>query len=430
MPRSAHRATCLALLLAALALAAASGAAATDPARDTGDAPQEEGVDLGLPEDDEAGKLDFDYGPVASWLGAPFDRVLGPYDALRDYLREEWKFDYVWYYSPVFQAGSQGHHDTTAHHEISFIGDWTVLENEKWGKSGVRWWYLHQYTYGKTSTSEFGRAAGSSTFTNGGPGDSGSTDVLGLLWYEHWLIDESLVLVAGKLDARQLISRLRYVGDDRQDFMNHSFFNKVVQPVFAVPALGLFASYETDQMWVSLLMKDGDGHEKGIDFKSVDNGNFQYAGEMGFITQPQSLGEGRYRFSVFLNDKTQGFERSGWGAALAFDQDLDDRYSLFLRVSRSEDQERTLKTIASTGLIVRGVGPWAQDTIGLGVSWGDPSKSDPRNERDQYSLEAFWNMRITQRIQFTPDLQFLIRPSRDRGKDFVAVGGGRVYIQF
>jgi carbohydrate-selective porin OprB len=281
------------------------------------------------------------------------------------------------------------------------------------------------------STSEFAAGAGSSTATNGGPADdSESTDVLGLLWYEHWLFDKSLVLVAGKLDARQLISRLRYVGDDRQDFMNHSFFNKVVQPIFAVPSLGVFASYETDNMWISGIAKDGDADEKGIDFDSVDNGNFQYGGELGFITHPAGLGEGRYRFSVFYNSETNGFTRDGWGVVASFDQDLTDRYSLFLRVSRSENQKRALKTIASTGLIVRGVGPWSQDTIGFGFSWGDPSDANPLFTRDQYSLEAFWNMRITRRIELTPDFQLLIDPSRDRGDDVVAVGGVRLYMRF
>ncbi len=67
--------------------------------------------------------------------------------------------------------------------------------------------------------------------------------------------------------------------------------------------------------------------------------------------------------------------------------------------------------------------------------WGDPSEShvdgDPSNSRldDEYGAELFWRAQLTDRAQFTTDLQ-LRNPSNDDSDDLEAVLGFRLALFF
>lgn len=407
-------------------LVAAPVAATTAPGPDSDAGPE---ARRELPHDTEAGKLDVYHGPVASRLGAPMDTVLAPWDGVRDELRERLGLDYLVSYSPIVQVGSWHDEDFTAHQEVDFIGQWTLVENDRLGVGGLRWWWLYIQTLSGANVTQFSRAAGSSWATNGGgtPGSgSESIEALGLLWYEHLLFDERLRVVVGKLDARQLFSRLNHVGDDRQDFFAEPLSNRPVQPAFARAGVGVFASWSSEHAWVSAMWKDAAADNRDVDFGSIGEGRYDYAAEVGFSPEVPRLGSGRYRFTAFYAAETDSAPW-GWGFALSFDQDVSEQVGLFVRFSRSERQHRALQTILIAGVTIQGVAQWPQDTIGVGLVWGDPSDVDPANTRDQYGLEVFWNMRITRRLELSPDLQLLLDPSRG-GSDFRAVAGLRLRI--
>jgi carbohydrate-selective porin OprB len=65
------------------------------------------------------------------------------------------------------------------------------------------------------------------------------------------------------------------------------------------------------------------------------------------------------------------------------------------------------------------------DLIGLAFSWGEPDGG--QNKDDQFGLEAFWRLRIIDRVELSPILQYVIKPANS-GTDTRLGGGLRLRI--
>ena len=86
-----------------------------------------------------------------------------------------------------------------------------------------------------------------------------------------------------------------------------------------------------------------------------------------------------------------------------------------------------MKTLVAAGGVWLAPLGYSRDVLGLGVSWVDPSSEDPDNDRQQWLVETWWRLQLTQRVELTPSLQLVINPSRG-GSDFRTVGGLRLRV--
>ena len=96
----------------------------------------------------------------------------------------------------------------------------------------------------------------------------------------------------------------------------------------------------------------------------------------------------------------------------------------FVRAGYAKDAGTPLdRTISvGTGYDARG----GRDLAGLGVSWGRA----PDNSRDQYTLEAFYRLDITDFLQLTPQIQYVVDPANDPATDDILVVGARLRVFF
>lgn len=101
-----------------------------------------------------------------------------------------------------------------------------------------------------------------------------------------------------------------------------------------------------------------------------------------------------------------------------------DKWRPFLRAGYAKDAGTALgRTISvGTGYDARG----GNDLAGLGVSWGRA----PDNSRDQYTLEAFYRLGITDFLQLTPQIQYVVNPANDSATDDILVLGARLRVFF
>ena len=67
------------------------------------------------------------------------------------------------------------------------------------------------------------------------------------------------------------------------------------------------------------------------------------------------------------------------------------------------------------------------DSIGLGLSWGEPFGEDAR---DQFGIEAYYRVQLTNEIAVTPDVQYIINPARNIEVDSLWVFSLRVRTDF
>ena len=128
-----------------------------------------------------------------------------------------------------------------------------------------------------------------------------------------------------------------------------------------------------------------------------------------FTPEIPGVGAGTYRFTGFWRDETEAAPAAaGW--ALSFEQDLGERAGLFLRYAGVDEEECDLQQVLGTGVVLRRPFGRARDWIGFAFMWGDVSDE---SRSDEYALETYWRIQLTERLEFTPDLQIHVHPDAE-----------------
>jgi carbohydrate-selective porin OprB len=88
-----------------------------------------------------------------------------------------------------------------------------------------------------------------------------------------------------------------------------------------------------------------------------------------------------------------------------------------------DEEECDLQQVLGTGVVLRRPFGRARDWIGFAFMWGDVS-DDSRS--DEYALETYWRIHLTERLELTPDLQIHVHP--DRGDGVSLMDGLRIAL--
>ena len=85
-----------------------------------------------------------------------------------------------------------------------------------------------------------------------------------------------------------------------------------------------------------------------------------------------------------------------------------------------------MKKSASAGF---GFTPAAgSNLLGIGVNWGEPSESFGTTLDDQYAVEAFYRLQLSDETALTTDVQLLLDPALNPEADSIWVLGLRLRI--
>jgi porin len=124
-----------------------------------------------------------------------------------------------------------------------------------------------------------------------------------------------------------------------------------------------------------------------------------------------------------IDERTEAGVEDGYGAAFTA-SGRRDKWRPFLRFGYAKDAGAVLERAVSigTGYDARG----GKDLAGLGVSWGRA----PDNSRDQYTAEAFYRYDMTDFLQLTPEIQYVVNPANDPATDDILVLGFRLRAFF
>jgi hypothetical protein len=380
-----------------------------------------------LADPDITGKLegaaDFRSRPAHALLGrGAADRLLGPYDRLREHTRQELGLDYFAYYSTLFQQGSENVDDArSVVTQLHAVALWDVVEHPVLGKGSLGLYFVDVRQFLGKSASALSEHCDTSLGVNDGDVEEPFT-ALKDFWWEQRLLDERLSVLAGQIELQGLMNANTYADDDTFSFL--------AQPVATNPAtvivpagLGAFAqAVPSDRWYLSLAFVDAAANGEYPDFETFANGEYLYAGELGLTPEIPGVGAGTYRLTGFWRDETAAAPAAaGW--ALSFEQDLGERAGLFLRYAAVDEEECDLEQVLGTGVVLRRPFGRDRDWIGFAFMWGDVTDDSLRNE---YALETYWRVRLTERLEFTPDLQIHVHP--ERGDGVSLVGGLRLRI--
>jgi len=99
----------------------------------------------------------------------------------------------------------------------------------------------------------------------------------------------------------------------------------------------------------------------------------------------------------------------------------------FSRFGTGDGKRTAVQQSLVAGLVFKQAFGFNNDGLGLGFIWNDPSDG---TRRDDYGMESFWRLQLTENIQLTPDVQLYFDPSTGSNGNMEASFGLRVGMYF
>jgi porin len=136
------------------------------------------------------------------------------------------------------------------------------------------------------------------------------------------------------------------------------------------------------------------------------------------------MGQGNYRLMLYYRDQEDANE-TGW--SLSADQNLSDRYGVFLRYGGNDEGINAIRQLLAGGFSFLQPFDRPNDQAGIGVSWTHPAESD---FRDEYATEAYYRLQVTEGFELSGSIQLIFDPAANEDHDTVAVFGLRARLLY
>jgi porin len=203
-------------------------------------------------------------------------------------------------------------------------------------------------------------------------------------------------------------------------YLNEAYY---VNPAMAYPNQGLGISVKAivyKNIYVAGGLHDANGQPNN-GFSYVFKSFFQTQEyhkwiEIGLI-EKMSLrpGEGIHLTYWHQDARQEAATSASWGLSLTASTHFGGRYNPFIRAAFSRGNAALLSHLLMIGMCVNVYG---HDYLGLGINWSGPSD---RSQSNQYGIEIFYSIQLTQHFNLTPDIQWTFNPSFNPDKNSVGV---------
>lgn len=177
------------------------------------------------------------------------------------------------------------------------------------------------------------------------------------------------------------------------------------------------------------------------DFEGMFNRPFAIA-ELG-VERPYYGLMGNYRVYAWVNEERHvdladpsRDNLSNKGIGVSLDQQVTNDVTLFARIGIQDEDVSQFDRSFSLGLQAVG-NPWKRSKDVLGIAYGNTRPSDKFKELspdvnfgDEHYMEAYYNFWVSENVTVSPDIQYVVNPGGDRGKDDVFIYGVRGHFAF
>ena len=354
-----------------------------------------------------------------SWL----DRSLEPYFRWKRSLSANIGFAFGSDYTAIYSvATSSRGEDQAAGGMWRFFGSWALLGSEDGAAEGsLVYKFENRHRIGTAiAPIELGSEIGSVLPTTVAFSDAGWL-ITNLYWQQRFL-GGRVSLVAGQVDPTDYVDVYALVSPWTA-FTNFAFST---DPSIAIPDQGLGAALgiaPTDHLYLVAGFSDPNGDPARPFDAFFRNGEFFRHLELGFVSSFARRYLDNVHVTAWQVDAREDRDvPAGWGAAFSGSWLVDDRWLPFLRGGYSRGGAALLDGSVAAGVGVRFRG---SDLLGLGFAWGRPSGD---GLRDQYTTELFYRLQVLPSLSLTPDIQVVVDPALEPGRDVVAVFGLRARV--
>jgi len=326
----------------------------------------------------------------------------------------------------LFQQASGGPGNrSAASGDLDLLAKWTAIGAGTSDTGIVAFAAEYRYQIGDRVPSTLGGEIGTLTPTTNG--FSERPMVVKELYWDQRLFDDHFRFAIGRIDPENLF------GGHRLQSANTFFLNKAFSgnPSVAYPGQGLAGAAQikpTDWFYLTAGITDANGKATVNNFIGFfDDAEFFYFAEAGFTPKIKGLGTGRYRIAVWhIDDREDANKPSDQGFTISCDQDLGERFIVFLRYGHADGDVTGITDSVQGGVGYKGLFG-KENMLGVAAAWSSPSNNDLRDEK---VVEVFQRFQITETAQFTVGVETIFDPSNAPDDDVLGVFSARLRLSF
>ncbi len=375
--------------------------------------------------------------PESRLESLPTRSVGEEWSAFKSLLSEDYGLNFSVAYAYVFQGANGGSDwSTGSGGQAEFDFTWTAFGREGNGMKGLFGGKVESRHKVLNATAPQSVAPRAGSVWTGALGYGELDPAVSQLWYEHHFVRDRVLARAGKISPFTVFDYYKYKSPRVASLGQVQNFNPTIP--FPPSALGLAGGVRLENGgYVAGGIFDANGRPNRAGFDTLfRDGELFAIAEVGWTPDFNVLlkpgedfrpGNDDVHMTFWHKDaQTAAGRPDGWGVTGSIQKGFDDLVP-FVRYGYSNGGATSLEHMVSTGIGIEDILGFSNDVIGMSAAWGRPSNA---SLGDQYSIEAFYRMQLTDNLQISPDVQLIFNPALDPGTDILTVLSLRMRLAF
>ena len=358
------------------------------------------------------------------------ERLLDPWFKWKADLQENTGFSFGLDYSALYLGADKSlGSDDTSGGILRFFGFWDLVGRGAKNTGALVWKVEQRHAYTSVAPSGFGLGELGYVGFIGAPWSDQGGRWSNLYWRQRFNRGKA-TMIAGYLDVTDYVDAF-VGGSPWTGFANLAFSTGSASMFLPNDAtLGVAAAgMLTDNLYLiggitNAYADPTDPFDDSFDRFFSDSEHFVSL-ELGWAQSQARI----YSHVTYwhVDDSVQAGAVKGWGLAFSHIQHIDDNLMPFIRGGYAEDGGSLLQKSLSLGVLYQR-NPGA-DLLGIGVNWGEPNEgSFGTGLKDQYTVELFYRLPVTQQFALTPSIEYLQDPALNPEDDSIWVIGLRARL--
>lgn len=258
------------------------------------------------------------------------------------------------------------------------------------------------------------------------------------LMYTQSFFDDLFFITAGQTEPEYWLDGTAYTSDYATQFVTGALNQN---PMFDsedenAPLLAVGVNPLEELQLVAMVQSSSWGNgvkEKDIYDEWLDSPTFA-AG----ITYSPKIGQRQGNYQVYGWAATYEHEKlegdgteEGWGVAFVMDQELTEKFGVFLRASYANEAVYAAPWFWSVGGQYTGLIPSREnDTLGVGVAGSIASEDLDGADSMETTMEAYYRIEVCDYFAISPDIAYIVNPGGDDDNDGIVSGTLRAVVTF
>ena len=294
------------------------------------------------------------------------------------------------------------------------------------------------FGYG-VGTSKLGQVGGSFNNNYGALGDLDY--YVDKCFVEFTMLDRELTFAVGKVLSHDYFDNSWVANSEFTQFMSPQLTNNcaVPWPSKGIGAIGRWSKNDRFYVQAGIMDAQAEKRETGLNTAFRDEDYWFSIAEAGY--NPKICGlDGMYRFIMWYDPQDKAYldgsglnKRDDLGFAVSFDQNIDDKTTLFFRYGWADDKVNRVKGTISFGGQIKGPFQGRECDV-LGIGYADNSLSGKglaaNRTDDARILEAYYSCKVNKNTWLTPSIQVVFDPGSDESESAATVFGVRLVNKF